>query len=176
MNESSYEKNIEAMKKERERLREQNGKDYVAYQEVIGGDVYDRHGTYNNTARIKELNQKIKDSEEAYERHIQAQGEMARAKMESERAAEEKARQEEFEATAKYSYEAGGKVYKTNDRALAARYDAQHRFFGMSKTKQAIAKITGQYRKFSKLWNMTGNLSAEQQEIVADKLDSMFRR
>ena len=84
---------------------------------------------------------------------------------------------QDYNATAKYTYTAGGEEHKTNNPALAARYDAQHRFFGMSKTKQAMAKMTGQWKKFDKLWNKsTDDLSLEEQEEVAKELNSMFRK
>ena len=167
-------RNIEAMKKERARLAEQNGKDFVAYQEVVGGDVYDRHQTHNNSARIKELDALIKSAEETQQREIAAKNFENRINA-YER---EQKEMEEYYANAKYSYTAGTEQKKTNNHALAARYDAQHRFFGMSKTKQALAKMTGQWKKFNKLWNKATDidLSPEEQEEIAGKLDSMFKR
>jgi len=63
-----------------------------------------------------------------------------------------------------------------SNKAIDARKDAQQRFFAMSKTKQAMAKLTGKYGKFKKLWNKASDpLSRQEQEQVAAELDSMFK-
>ena len=79
--------------------------------------------------------------------------------------------------TPKYGYTAGGKSETTTNKAIAARYDAQHRFHGMSKLQQTIAKLNGQYKKFQILWNKANiSTSRQEQEEVANELDRMFRR
>ncbi len=77
-----------------------------------------------------------------------------------------------------YGYVVADQVSTTRDKALAARYNAQNRFFGMNKFQQAIAKLTGQYRKFSKLWDksVSPDLSKEEKEQAANELNRMFRR
>ncbi len=75
-----------------------------------------------------------------------------------------------------YHYVAGGKREKTTNRAIAARYNAQNRFFGMNRVQQTMAKMSGKWREFEKLWNKVALSSSEEQEEIADKLDLMFRR
>lgn len=76
----------------------------------------------------------------------------------------------------KYGYTAGGQTMETKSKALAARYDAQHRFFAMSKLKQTMAKMNGQYKKFQQLWNKAANqLNEQQQEQVSEELNKLFR-
>ena len=75
----------------------------------------------------------------------------------------------------KYSYEIAGKQEETKNPAIAARYDAQHRLHGMSKLKQTIAKVTGQQRKFKKLWLQAATDNKKTQEEVAMEINKMFR-
>ncbi len=77
-----------------------------------------------------------------------------------------------------YGYVIADQVRTTHDKAFAARYNAQNRFYGMNKFQQAIAKLTGQYRKFSKLWDksVSPDLSKEEKEQAANDLNKMFRR
>ena len=75
-----------------------------------------------------------------------------------------------------YHYQAGGMTERTSNRAMAARYNAQHRFFGMSKLEQTLAKMNGKWAAFQKLWDQAATLDKEEQEEVAQKLDLMFRR
>ncbi len=81
------------------------------------------------------------------------------------------------EADGYYHYKAGSVFAKTTNRAMAARYNAQSRFFGMSKFEQTLAKMNGSWKKFNDLWQKVGDLrSSEENEQLADQLDQMFRR
>lgn len=93
------------------------------------------------------------------------------------RARREREAQEELEESRrnKYSYVAGGKESKTSNPAIAARYDAQHRFFAMSKFKQTMVTVTGQKKKFEKLWLKAATANKQTQEKVASELNSLFR-
>ena len=42
-NQDQFDKNMEALRNEKDRLKEQNGKYYESYQETIGGDVRTKH-------------------------------------------------------------------------------------------------------------------------------------
>ncbi len=75
-----------------------------------------------------------------------------------------------------YHYRAGDHESKTVNRAVAARYNAQHRFFGMSKLQQTMARMSGKWNRFNELWNRALRATGEEQEQIADELDSMFRR
>lgn len=171
----ALEENIKRMKEERARLKEQDGKEYLASQTEKGGDIYDRYETHENTAQIRELDKRIKEAEAELKKLVDEQ-----ILTNSQNLYEEGKREqalEEYDATAKYTYTVDGEERKTNNPALAARYDAQHRFFEMSKTKQTMAKMNGQWKKFDKLWNKSSDfLSPEEQEEVAEELNSMFRK
>lgn len=171
------EQNIKRMKEERARLKEQNGKEYLASQIEKGGDIYDRYETHENTTQIRELDERIKEAEAELKKLVDEQILTNSQTLYEEGQREREQAIQDYNATAKYTYTAGGEEHKTNNPALAARYDAQHRFFGMSKTKQAMAKMTGQWKKFDKLWNKsTDDLSLEEQEEIAKELNSMFRK
>lgn len=75
----------------------------------------------------------------------------------------------------KYEYTAGGETHFTHNKAIAARYDAQHRFFGMNKLQKSLATITGQKRKFKKLWYKAMSENKTTQEEVSEELNRMFR-
>ena len=74
-----------------------------------------------------------------------------------------------------YTYYEGTERKTTPDHALAARYNAQHRFFGMGKFKQTMAKLKGQKKKFDKLWTDALVADPEKNEQVAQQLDKLFR-
>lgn len=76
----------------------------------------------------------------------------------------------------KYEYVSAGVSQTTKNPAIAARYNAQHRFFGMSKLEQTLMRITGQKKKFDCLWAKAGTQNLEQQEAIAEELNGMFRR
>lgn len=66
--------------------------------------------------------------------------------------------------------------YESDNVAIKARKEAQHRFFGMNKFQQTVAKITGKHKKFKKLWYKAADyLSEEQKKEVAEELGKMFR-
>lgn len=66
--------------------------------------------------------------------------------------------------------------YESDNIAIKARKEAQHRFFGMNKFQQTVAKITGKHKKFKKLWYKAADfLSEEQEKEVAEELGKMFR-
>lgn len=94
-----------------------------------------------------------------------------------ERARAEREREEELRQSRipKYDYVVAGKKETTTNPALAARYDAQHRFFGASKVQQTLYRVTGQYRKFDKLWNKVGTTNKTTQQEIADELNKLFR-
>ncbi len=75
-----------------------------------------------------------------------------------------------------YHYVAGGKEQKTTNKAMAARYNAQNRFFGMSKLEQTAARMSGKWGKFKQMWEQAATMDKEKQDEVAQKLDLMFRR
>ena len=50
-----------------------------------------------------------------------------------------------------------------NNPAIAARYNAQNRLFGITKLQQTIAKVSGQKRKFDKLWYKAISLNKKEQ-------------
>ena len=75
-----------------------------------------------------------------------------------------------------YSYESGWETHLTENPAIAARYDAQHRMFRMNKVKKIISTITGQKRKFKKLWRKAGLTTDKyEQEDLAEKMNKLFR-
>ncbi len=75
----------------------------------------------------------------------------------------------------KYKYSVAGKVEETKNPAIAARYDAQQRFFGMSKLRRAVSILNGQKKKFYKLWDKAQTANKEEQVKVATELNDMFR-
>lgn len=95
----------------------------------------------------------------------------------AQRAQAEKARKEALldSQSPKHTYVAGGETKTTRNQAIAAAYDAQQRLFGMSKVKRAVATITGQKRKFNKLWHKANSVNKDTQEQVASELNKMFR-
>ena len=74
-----------------------------------------------------------------------------------------------------YQYTSDGKTHTTTNPAIAARYNAQQRLFGMSKLQRTVASISGQKRKFESLWSKAASQNVEIQEQVAEELNKMFR-
>lgn len=100
---------------------------------------------------------------------------------EPEENAQEVVSEKEEERTVKssdgmYHYVAGTDHERTSNRALAARYNAQHRFFGMSKLEQTLAKMSGKWARFGELWDRALTTNEAEQHEIADELDLMFRR
>lgn len=75
----------------------------------------------------------------------------------------------------RYEYTSVGKTQTSTNPAIAARYNAQHRLFGMNKLKQSIMTLSGQKRKFKKLWIKANATNKKTQEQVAFELNKMFR-
>lgn len=75
----------------------------------------------------------------------------------------------------KYDYTSAGKTQTSANPAIAARYNAQHRLFGMNKLKQTLMTLSGQKRKFKKLWIKANTTNEKTQEQVAFELNKMFR-
>ena len=76
---------------------------------------------------------------------------------------------------AKYDYTSAGEELSTENPAIAARYNAQQRLFGMGKLRRTLVKAMGQEKKFKKLWKKASTPNAEEQQQVADELNRMFR-
>ncbi len=133
--------------------------------------VYDQHKSdsysykeYTDSSKAY----KLKDEIEYIDNQIRTYAE--RARQERERAEFIKDSQ-----TTKYEYTQAGETKTTTNPAIAARYNAQARLFGMSKVKQTMMTITGQKKKFKKLWLKGASQNAQTQEQVAEELNKMFR-
>lgn len=74
-----------------------------------------------------------------------------------------------------YEYTTAGKTETTTNPAIAARSEAQKRFYGMNKLQQTMLTITGQKKKFKQLWMKAVTPNKDTQEQVADELNKMFR-
>ena len=112
---------------------------------------------YRLKARITDLENQIK----TYAQRAQAEREREKAIRDSQ--------------IPKYDYISAGKTQTTRNPAIAARYNAQHRLFGMNKLKQTIMTLSGQKRKFKKLWIRAVTTDKKTQEQVAFELNKMFR-
>ncbi len=96
----------------------------------------------------------------------------------AQRARNQREAQEEIKQmhSQKYNYMSNGQMERTDNPAMAARYTTRDRFYNESKVKQAIAKLTGQKKKFEALWRKAGNVETiEEQQKIADELNKMFR-
>lgn len=168
-------KQINSLKAEKIKLMSTHGNHREEYYEWKNGDAYSRGGgQIDNTDSIRKIDAKIKELEKARDRLANSEGRRARMQQEME----EQRRHQEYLDNAKYTYVTGsGKVEKTNNQALAARYGAQNRYFEMNKMKQAIAVLTGQRKKFHALWNKALSAKSEEEEQqIAQELDNMFKR
>ena len=113
---------------------------------------------YNLKSRISELENLI----ETYPQRAQAERQRQQDIIESR--------------VPKYEYSFNGESKTTPYPALAARAEAQKRLFGMSKFKQTMMTITGQKKKFSKLWRKAARIDNDElQKQVAEELNKMFR-
>lgn len=134
-------------------VQDQYKSDSYSYNEYT-----DPKRAYELIEEIKKLERQIKD----YAKDAQAERERQEIMRESK--------------IPKYEYTTGGKKEVTESKALAARYNAQQRFFAMGKFKQTLSKINGQHRKFKKLWHKAAHqLSEQEQETVAKELNQLFR-
>ena len=159
MNDSYYER----LRKEREELASQHGKEYEMGYDVRGGDVYTFRGKYDNRKRISEIDSQLREYEEK------------KRKAEKFKAVEEERRRREKFEEDMITYTVAGRTEKTLNPAIAARYRAQARYFNMSKSKQLFAKVTLQYAKFEKLWGAALTTKKNEQQKIAGKLNKMFR-
>lgn len=133
-------------------------------------------GNLSLEERNKKLEQIVKER-----LHEDLRFELSTKHIEVETPVSEPVQEEVTERTIKsedgmYHYVAGGQKQRTTNPAMAARYNAQHRFFGMSKLEQTIAKMNGKWAAFRKLWDQAATMDKTEQEEVAQKLDLMFRR
>ncbi len=111
---------------------------------------------------------RLKEQITYLENQIRTYPQRARAEREREEAIRES-------QIPKYDYISAGKVQTTTNPAIAARYNAQKRFFGMNKLKQTMMTLSGQKRKFKKLWVKANTMNKKTQEQVAFELNKMFR-
>ena len=119
---------------------------------------------YTNPVKARYLKNKIADLENQIKTYT-----------ESER--RERQREASFRESqkAKYEHTAAGEGLSTENPAIAARYNAQQRLFGMGKLRRTLVKAMGQEKKFKKLWKKAVTPNAEEQQQVADELNRMFR-
>ena len=111
---------------------------------------------------------KLKDRITYLENQIKTYAQRAQAEREREKAIRDS-------QIPKYEYTSAGKTETTTNPAIAARYNAQQRLFGMNKIKQALMTLNGQKRKYLKLWGEANTPNKEIQAQVADELNKMFR-
>ena len=123
--------------------------------------VYEEYTDVSKAYKLKEKISNLEDQNKTY----------------SQRAREEREREETIRdsLTPQYDYDSAGKSATTTNPAIAARYDAQHRFFGMNKLQKTLAILTGQKRKFKKLWNDSNTTNKKTQEQVVNELRKLFR-
>ncbi len=119
------------------------------------------HEVYTNEDEARKLRLQIRELTNQIENYAERAREEREAIIESQ--------------TPKYKFTAAGKEDVTKNPAIAARYNAQQRLFGMSKVKQTLMRISGQKRKFERLWTKAGTIDKEQQEKIANELNKMFR-
>ena len=129
-------------------------------QDQFHVDTYS-YNEYSNEDEARKLRMQIRELNNQIEHYAERAREEREAIIESQ--------------TPKYNYTAAGKEDVTKNPAIAARYNAQQRLYGMSKVKQTLMKITGQKRKFEKLWSKAGTMDKKQQERIANDLNNMFR-
>lgn len=158
-------RNLEAYEKEKQRLLDNRFDD--SDEEVRGLDVYTVSSKVNNSPRIQELNAMIAAIKSEINQEVNRLGAEARIA----RSQETKNEKNDSSMSGQYSYEVADDSSKTSNRALAARYDAQQRFFAASKMKQALYKLNGQYAKFEELWH---KVDSKDKEKVANELDQLF--
>ncbi len=116
---------------------------------------------YSNSDEAKDLKRQI----DALKTQIETYAERARAEREAIIESQ----------TPKYTYSSAGKEEVTKNPAMAARYNARERLYGMSKLRRTLMKVSGQKRKFEKLWLKAVTANKKEQEKVATDLDKMFR-
>lgn len=117
---------------------------------------------YTDVSKAYRLKDRIADLENQIKTYAQ------RAQVEREKAIRDS-------QIPKYDYTSAGKTQTTTNPAIAARYNAQQRLFGMNKLKQTIMTLSGQKRKLQKLWIKANTTNKKTQEQVALELNKMFR-
>lgn len=122
------------------------------------------YNEYTDVSKAYKLIDEIKD----LDRQIKTYGQRVKEQQEREEALREASIQ-------KYEYEIAGEKKITENPALAARYNAQHRLFGMNKLQKTLASLSGQRKKFRKLWYKADTMNKKSQEEIANKLNKMFR-
>ena len=96
---------------------------------------------YTDVSKAYRLKDRIAD----LENQIKSYAQRAQAEREREQAIRDS-------QIRKFYYTSAGKTQASTNPAIAARYNAQQRLFGMNKLKQTMMKLSGQKRKFKKLW------------------------
>ena len=119
---------------------------------------------YTDVSKAYKLKDRIADLENQIENYAQ----IAQAEREREKAIRDS-------EIPRYEYTSAGKTQTSTNPAIAARYNAQQRLFGMNKLKQTIMTVSGQKRKFKKLWIKANTTNERTQEQVAFELNKMFR-
>lgn len=122
------------------------------------------YNQYTDVSKAYKLIDEIKE----IDRQIKNYGQRVKEQQEREETLKEASIQ-------KYEYEIAGEKKTTENPALAARYNAQHRLFGMNKLQKTLASLSGQRKKFRKLWYKADTMNEKSQEEIANELNKMFR-
>ncbi len=122
---------------------------------------YDEYTDVSKAYRLKEQINRLDDQIKNYAQLARAERQREEAIIQSQ--------------VPKYDYTSVGKSQTTNNPAIAARYNAQQRLCGLNKVQQAIMAISGQKKKFKKLWLKAVTTNEKTQQQVADELNKMFR-
>lgn len=81
-----------------------------------------------------------------------------------------------FESTKISSIINDNNYAKSGNSAIDAQEQARNRFYGMSKLKQSIAKITGKKKKFEALANNAyDSITPQEEQKLASEIGRMFR-
>ena len=66
--------------------------------------------------------------------------------------------------------------YTSDNKAIQAQDEARNRFYGMSKLRQSIAKITGKKKKFEALANRAyDGMTPQEEQALTNEINRMFR-
>ena len=134
-------------------------------------DVMDQHKSesysyeeYTDVSKAYRLKDRIADLENQIKTYAQ--------RSQAEREREQAVRDSQIP---KHDFTSAGKTQTSPNPAIAARYNAQQKIFGMNKLKQTIMTLSGQKRKFKKLLIKANTTNGKTQEQVAFELNKMFR-
>lgn len=130
-------------------------------QSNLNSFTYDEYTDVCKAYKLKSKIFELEDQIATYSQRAQQEEKMEKNNKESQ--------------TKEYEYSSLGKIQTTTNSANDARYDAQHRFFGVSKLNQTILTLSGQKRKFKRLWIKASNNNEKTQEQVAYELNKIFR-